>query len=141
MVSAKLCVVYLFHMIDHISLNVSNLEKSRDFYREALQPLGYEIIYDIQDVAAWGLGISGASLGEHKETRLWLSGDGPVTKAHLAFRANSEGDVQAFYTAALAAGGKDNGAPGPRPNYGPKYYGAFVIDPDGNNIEAVFRGG
>ncbi|MEK7549847.1 MAG: VOC family protein [Patescibacteria group bacterium] len=127
-------------MIDHVSLNVSNLEKSRDFYREALKPLGYTVVLDIADIESWGLGIKGCSIGENNETRLWLSGDDAVAKCHIAFCAKSEEEVKSFHEAGIKAGGKDNGAPGPRPDYGEHYYGAFVIDPDGNNIEVVFRG-
>lgn len=126
-------------MIDHISLTVQDLEKSRDFYKAALAPLGYSVIYDIEDVAGWGIGITGCSLGEEGETRLWLSGDGTSIYTHLAFRAKSHEEVDAFYAAALTAGGTDNGAPGIRTQYSPTYYAAFVKDPDGNNIEVVCR--
>jgi len=126
-------------MIDHISLNVSNLKTSHDFYLATLKPLGYERIFSMEDVANFGIGITGCSFGENKETRLWLSGEGERAKCHIAFRAPSEKVVQEFHEAGLLAGGKCNGAPGPRPQYGPNYYGAFVLDPDGNNIEAVYR--
>ncbi len=126
-------------MIDHISLNVTDLKKSHDFYLEALKPLGYELIYSMEDVAGFGIGITGCSFGQNQETRLWLSGEGEHTKIHLAFAAESIQMVQEFHEAALLAGGKCNGAPGPRPHYGPHYYGGFVLDPDGNNIEAVYR--
>lgn len=126
-------------MIDHISLNVGDVKTSRDFYLATLKPLGYEEIYSMEDVANFGVGITGCSFGENKETRVWLSGEGEHTKIHLAFQAKSEKMVQEFHEAALMAGGKCNGAPGPRPQYGPHYYGAFVLDPDGNNIEAVYR--
>jgi catechol 2,3-dioxygenase-like lactoylglutathione lyase family enzyme len=126
-------------MIDHISLNVSNLEASRDFYAAFLKPLGYDEIYSIETVASWNLGIAGCSFGEHGETRLWLSGEGECAKSHIAFSASSESMVQEFHEAGLLAGGKCHGAPGPRPQYGPHYYGAFILDPDGNNIEAVYR--
>lgn len=126
-------------MIDHISINVSDLKTSHDFYLATLKPLGYERIFSIEDVANFGVGITGCSFGENKETRLWLSGEGEQAKCHIAFRALSEKMVQEFHEAGLMAGGKCNGAPGPRPAYGPNYYGAFVLDPDGNNIEAVYR--
>ena len=124
-------------MIDHISLSVADLQKSRDFYAEALKPLGYEVIYDIKDVEAWGM--KGCSIGENKETRLWLDGDSAPAKAHIAFGAKNHAQVDEFYKAGLAAGGKDNGAPGIREQYSPTYYAAFVYDPDGNNIEIVCR--
>lgn len=126
-------------MIDHISLNVRDLRKSHDFYIDTLKPLGYERIYSIEDVANFGIGITGCSFGADGETRLWLSGEGEHTKIHLAFRAKDEKMVQEFHEAGLLAGGKCHGAPGPRPQYGPNYYGAFLLDPDGNNIEAVYR--
>lgn len=126
-------------MIDHLSLAVSNLRQSRDFYVAALKPLGYGIVYDIEDIAGWGLGISGFSIGQNGETRLRLEGDGSPVKTHIAFAAESKEAVEAFYAAALAAGGTDNGAPGIRERYAPNYYAAFVIDPDGNNIEVVCR--
>lgn len=126
-------------MIDHISLNIKDLQKSHDFYLALLKPLGYTRIYSIEDVANFGVGITGCSFGENDETRLWLSGEGEYTKIHLAFRAESEKMVQEFHEAGLLAGGKCNGAPGPRPQYGPHYYGGFILDPDGNNVEAVYR--
>ena len=126
-------------MIDHISIVSNNLEKSRDFYAAALKPFGYESINSIDDVASWNMGITGCSFGENKETRLWISGEGERAKAHIAFGAKDHATVDAFYAAAIAAGGTDNGAPGLRTQYSPDYYAAFVIDPDGNNIEAVCR--
>ncbi len=126
-------------MIDHISLSVADLQRSRDFYVAALKPLGYEVIYDIKDVEGWGMNIKGCSIGENKQTRLWLDGDSTPAKAHIAFGAINHQQVDDFYKAGLAAGGKDNGAPGIREQYSPTYYAAFVYDPDGNNIEIVCR--
>jgi catechol 2,3-dioxygenase-like lactoylglutathione lyase family enzyme len=126
-------------MIDHVSLSVSDLRKSRDFYVAALKPLDYSVVYDIEDILGWGLGISGFSIGQGGETRLWLDGDSAPVKTHIAFGAKTREEVAAFYTAALEAGGTDNGAPGIREQYGPNYYAAFVYDPDGNNIEVVCR--
>lgn len=126
-------------MIDHVSLSVSNIRKSRDFFVEALKPLGYSIVYDIEDIAGWGLGISGFSLGQDGETRLWLDGDNAAQKTHIAFVAESREVVDAFHSAGLKAGGIDNGAPGISEQYSPTYYAAFILDPDGNNIEAVCR--
>lgn len=115
-------------MFDHISLKVKNLSRSKRFYTGALAPLGHGVEYE--DGSSVGLGPKGAP-------RLWLSvgeAKGPV---HVAFAASNRAAVDAFHKAALAAGGKDNGAPGLRPQYHKHYYGAFVLDPDGNNMEAV----
>lgn len=124
-------------MIDHISLAVRDLTKSCEFYKAALAPIGYQVVFDIATVAAWGM--VGCSLGEVGHTRLWLDGNGVVGKVHIAFAASSEAEVNAFHAAALAAGGTDNGAPGIREQYAPNYYAAFIIDLDGNNIEVVYR--
>lgn len=124
-------------MIDHISLRVNNLQKSRDFFAVSLVPLGLQVIYDISDVAK--MGIAGCSFGENNETRLWLDGTGTKDTNHIAFAAKDHQAVDEFYAAAVAAGGKENGAPGIREQYSPTYYAAFVLDPDGNNIEVVCR--
>jgi catechol 2,3-dioxygenase-like lactoylglutathione lyase family enzyme len=116
-------------MIDHMGLSVSDLSKSRAFYEAALAPLGYACIM-VFDGAA-GLGVP-------PKPDFWLSVGTPGTSAlHVAFRAETRALVDAFYRAAIAAGGRDNGAPGLRAHYHPNYYGAFVLDPDGHNIEAV----
>jgi catechol 2,3-dioxygenase-like lactoylglutathione lyase family enzyme len=116
-------------MIDHLGLLVSDLERSIAFYTKALAPLGYEVLMRFGPHAG---------LGANKKADLWISSVAtPTDKLHLAFRAPSRSVVKAFYEAALAAGGKDNGAPGVREMYHPEYYGAFVLDPDGHNIEAV----
>ncbi|MDI3381726.1 VOC family protein [Xenophilus aerolatus] len=116
-------------MFDHIGFGVTNLAESKAFYLQALQPLGVEIAME----GPYGLG-----LGRNGKPSLWMS----ETKErpahlHLAFVADTREQVDAFYAAALAAGGKDNGAPGIRPHYHANYYGAFVLDPDGHNVEAV----
>ncbi len=85
-------------------------------------------------------GVKGCSLGEHNHVRLWLDGDTVPVKTHIAFAASSKEQVDGFYNEALKAGGQDNGEPGTRDNYGPHYYAAFVLDPDGHNIEVVYRG-
>ncbi len=126
-------------MIDHMSLNVSDLEKSRDFFLSALTPLGYVLIHDIADVEAWDLGYTGCAIGTDGHVVLWLAVDDPPVKTHIAFTAKSEAEVEDFYDAALAAGATDNGEPGLRAEYAPNYFGAFVRDLDGNNIEAVYR--
>ena len=115
-------------MIDHIGLSVADYERSKAFYTEALAPLGYAVI----KVGPWaGLGVSG-------KPDFWIGkGEATTPRLHVAFRARDRATVRAFYEAAIKAGASDNGAPGLRPEYHPNYYGAFVIDPDGNNIEAV----
>ena len=118
-------------MIDHTGFLVSDLQKSRRFYEQALAPLGYAMLFEVP-------GGVGLGFGEPPKPDFWIGQGTPNTpRIHVAFRANSRAAVDAFYKAALAAGGKDNGAPGPRPHYHPNYYGAFVLDLDGHNIEAV----
>lgn len=116
-------------MLDHISLSVSDADKSKAFYTKALGPLGYKLVSEY----AGGFGI-----GQDGGSTIW-AGQGAAQKpiAHLAFRAPDRKAVDAFYKAAMAAGAKDNGKPGLRENYSPTYYAAFVLDPDGNNVEAV----
>jgi catechol 2,3-dioxygenase-like lactoylglutathione lyase family enzyme len=121
-------------MLDHIGIEVSDLERSRSFYEAALEPLGIGFVMEFEDSV--GLG----SEGEHgPKPYFWihLRGRPAVSGAHICFGARSHELVDAFHAAALAAGGVDNGVPGLRPQYHPGYYGAFVLDPDGNNVEAV----
>ncbi|HEV2614678.1 MAG TPA: VOC family protein [Gammaproteobacteria bacterium] len=116
-------------MLDHIGLDVSDITKSKDFYLAALKPLGYELFMVWEK---WvGFSING-------KPYLWLR-DGTATSPgiHIAFQAKDRKTVNEFHRAAIAAGGKDNGPPGVREIYHPNYYGAFVLDPDGHNIEAV----
>jgi catechol 2,3-dioxygenase-like lactoylglutathione lyase family enzyme len=117
-------------MYDHIGLKVQNLAASQRFYQTALAPLGH--VLGSHDDSYAGLGPQGAPA-------LWLyatpGATGPGT--HIAFRAATPAQVDAFYREGLQAGAADNGAPGPRPDYSPTYYAAFLIDPDGNNVEAV----
>ena len=118
-------------MIDHLTVHVSDIAKSLAFYRAALAPVGYEVIMEFPNFA--GLGIA-------KKPDLWLGGGkaaGTITPTHVAIRADRRSVVDAFYAAAIAAGGKDNGKPGVRPHYHEHYYGAFVLDADGNNLEVV----
>ena len=119
-------------MIDHIGLSVSDYQASKAFYLEALAPLGYGLVMEVAQAGpAGGLGAAG-------KPDFWIAGGGPTTPhTHIAFRARDRATVRAFYDAALVAGGRDNGAPGLRPDYHANYYGAFVLDPDGHNIEAV----
>ena len=116
-------------MIDHTGLTVSNVAKSKAFYGAALAPLGYTVLMEWEQYA--GLGVA-------PKPDFWIGEGQPnVPPIHVAFRAESRAQVDAFYKAAVAAGGKDNGAPGLRPHYHANYYGSFVLDPDGHNIEAV----
>jgi catechol 2,3-dioxygenase-like lactoylglutathione lyase family enzyme len=116
-------------MIDHVKAFVSDLERSKGFYVQALEPLGYRVVMQPAPVVV-GFGVDWPDF--------WLElRPESVTTAHLAFRAESPEVVDAFHRAALEAGGRDNGAPGLRPMYHPRYYGGFVLDPDGNNVEAV----
>jgi catechol 2,3-dioxygenase-like lactoylglutathione lyase family enzyme len=122
-------------MIDHIGFPVSDYARSKAFYEKALAPLGYTLIMEVQqhdnDVPAAGFGAGG-------KPDFWIGGEGGLNHAlHIAIAVKDRATVDAFYTAALAAGGKDNGAPAIRAHYHPNYYGAFVLDPDGHNIEAV----
>jgi catechol 2,3-dioxygenase-like lactoylglutathione lyase family enzyme len=122
-------------MIDHVGINVSDYERSKAFYVEALAPLGYELGIEREGRAA-GF-VEPTELG--RKPSFWLQATRtPVTEnVHIAFGASDRATVDAFHAAALAAGGTDNGAPGVREIYHPNYYGAFVRDPDGNNVEAV----
>ena len=118
-------------MIDHLKLHVADAAASRAFYETALEPLGYRVLLDFGPVVGMG----------RDRPDFWLApAEGPTTLAHVAFRADSEHAVQRFHAAGLAAGGADNGEPGLRPQYHQNYYGAFVLDPDGNNVEAVYHG-
>jgi len=117
--------------IDHLTVPVADFDRSRAFYRASLAPLGYREI-EVDDYIAFGAPGS---------KDLCIEPGGPVTpRLHIAFAAASQEEVQAWHAAALAAGGTDNGAPGERPQYHPGYYAAFVLDPDGHNVEAVFHG-
>lgn len=122
-------------MLDHITLTVADFARARAFYDTALAPLGIKVEFE---VAAEDTGTRGyAGYGEDGRPYFWI-GEGPSAGGvHVAFTASSRAAVDAFHAAALAAGGRDNGRPGLRPHYHPTYYGAFVFDPDGNNIEAV----
>lgn len=123
-------------MIDHTGVNVSNFEKSKEFYSKALAPIGYSLLMEVP--ASVTGHTDAAGFGEPSKPDFWI-GEGSVSRppTHLAFRVNSRRLVDAFYQAAMEAGGRDNGAPGLRPHYHPDYYAAFVLDPDGHNIEAV----
>ena len=118
---------HLGRLLDHVHIRVSDLDESQRFYRTVLQSLG--------------LDISGEGEGYFYADELFFTADKePTTGLHLAFQAGNRQEVHDFYAAGLAAGGIDNGAPGERPQYHPGYYGAYILDPDGNNLEAVFHG-
>ena len=116
-------------IIDHIGLEVTDYQKSKDFYIKALSPLGIELIMEIEGFS--GFGVNG-------KPEFWISQGMPYKKLHIAFKSKNRDVVNQFYHAAIQAGGKDNGKPGIREIYHPNYYGAFVFDPDGHNIEAAF---
>jgi len=116
-------------MLDHLGLPVSDYAKSKSFFESALAPLGYTVLMEFSGSAA-GLGAAG-------KPDFWIAQGEAGSRAHVAFASPDRATVDAFHEAAIAAGGRDNGAPGLRPEYHPNYYGAFVFDPDGNNIEAV----
>jgi len=123
-------------MIDHTGAGVSDFERSKQFYTKALAPLGYALLMEVP--AELTGGHSAAGFGVAPKPDFWIGGGASnIQPVHVAFRAASRAEVDAFYKAAIAAGGCDNGAPGLRPHYHPNYYGAFVLDPDGHNIEAV----
>jgi len=127
-------------MLDHVTIFVRDLAKSRAFYDRALPPIGYAPLY-VYDAAAEGGG-KYIGYGAAPKAAFWIA-ERQVQPAptHIAFLAPSRAAVDAFYQAALAAGGTDNGPPGLRPHYHPNYYGAFVLDPDGYNVEAVHHAG
>jgi catechol 2,3-dioxygenase-like lactoylglutathione lyase family enzyme len=124
-------------MIDHTGIGVADVGRSAAFYDAALGALGMHRVAQIPE----NVGTDGIGYGLDHPV-FWIDGYHPHSvKQHTAFAAKSRAQVDAFHTAALMAGGSDNGAPGLRKQYAPRYYAAFVLDPDGNNIEAVFRGG
>ena len=128
-------------MIDHINVRVSDIARSTAWYSAALASLGYVVTYDFpfsekRKTATVGFGIG-------NRTELWISQapgqPAPIAPVHIALGVPNRGLVHDFHAASLAAGGRDNGAPGLRPQYTPTYYGGFVLDPDGHNVEAVCR--
>jgi catechol 2,3-dioxygenase-like lactoylglutathione lyase family enzyme len=121
-------------VIDHIGVGVRDFEASVEFYARALAPLGFEQVAFIDaDNRAAGFGIAGRD-------DFWIHEGRPAGRAHIAFEGESREAVDAFHAAALEAGARDNGAPGVRTEYSDTYYAAYVLDPNGNNIEAVFHG-
>jgi catechol 2,3-dioxygenase-like lactoylglutathione lyase family enzyme len=122
-------------MIDHTGVSITDPKKSRTFYEKALAPLGYQVVMEVPVEHTGGVMVLG--MGVPPKPDFWLHEGPPQTpRIHVAFRADDRAQVDAFYQAAIAAGGKDNGPPGLRPHYHAGYYGAFVLDPDGHNVEA-----
>ncbi len=116
-------------MLDHVGVNVKDVARSKAFYQKALAPLGYGVVMDFPEAVGFG---------EPGKPDFWVVRREPLhTRVHVAFHARRRKIVDQFHAAALQAGGTDNGPPGVRVEYHPSYYGAFVFDPDGNNIEAV----
>jgi len=123
-------------MIDHTGVVVSDFDRSKRFYQAALGAIGYQLLLEFPAAVTGSTDVAG--FGEPGKPDFWLSRGTPnQPPVHVAFRVQDRATVDAFYNAAMAAGGRDNGEPGLRPHYHPNYYGAFVLDPDGHNIEAV----
>jgi catechol 2,3-dioxygenase-like lactoylglutathione lyase family enzyme len=123
-------------VIDHLTIGVRDLERSRRFYRAVLEPLGFS------ERGPWSDARREIAFGAEGADDFAISPEYPAGgRLHIAFSAESRSAVDAFHAAALAIGATDNGAPGERPEYAEGYYGAFVLDPDGHNVEAVFHGG
>jgi catechol 2,3-dioxygenase-like lactoylglutathione lyase family enzyme len=123
-------------MIDHTGLIVSDYQKSRQFYKSALSAIAYELLFEVSPSENGSTCVAG--FGEPPKPDFYVIHGTPNNPPiHVAFRVGSRAIVDAFYDAAIEAGGKDNGAPGIRAHYHPNYYGAYVLDPDGHNIEAV----
>jgi catechol 2,3-dioxygenase-like lactoylglutathione lyase family enzyme len=129
-------------ILDHVTLVVSDYKASKAFYEKALAPLGIKVVMEFGQACGFGrdgkpdfwIGTGPASFQKPEQLQI-------ITPTHIAFAARSRAEVQAFHDAAIAAGGKDFGKPGIRAHYHPKYYGAFVLDPDGHDIEAVIHSG
>jgi len=127
----------LMSILDHLTLSVADVARSRAFYEPALAPLDITVVKAFGEEVPWGPAIA---FGKAGQPAFWLfAKEQAQLPMHIAFTASSRALVRAFHQAALAAGAKDNGAPGVREIYHPDYYGAFAIDPDGHNIEAVCR--
>lgn len=122
-------------MLDHIGIPVSDYARAKAFYERALAPLGIELLAEVTPEQT-GDGYA-AGFGSQGKPYFWIGSSAQQGRTHVAFVASSRAIVDTYYKSALAAGGRDNGAPGLRPHYHADYYGAFVLDPDGHNIEAV----
>ena len=124
-------------MLDHVGFPVSDIKRSIAFYTKALAPLGITLIMEVTPEMTGNEGHH-AGFGADKKAFFWISTGKPLKgRLHVAFTAQDRAAVAAFYESALSAGGKDNGLPGLRPHYHKDYFGAFVLDPDGHNVEAV----
>ena len=122
-------------MLDHAGFPVSDYERSKAFYTRALAPLGYGLVMEVREHES---DPPAAGFGVNDKPDFWIGGEGGLQRPiHIAIAAPNRATVDGFHREAIAAGGKDNGAPGLRPRYHPNYYAAFVLDPDGHNIEAV----
>ncbi|MBK7859204.1 MAG: VOC family protein [Archangiaceae bacterium] len=123
-------------MFDHVGIRVKDFAKSKAFYVKVLETLGHKLLKEYTPEQTGGSAAAGFGTAM---PQFWIGTTSPAGPGHIAFTAKDKAQVEAFYKAALAAGGKDFGAPGPRPEYHQSYYGAFVLDPDGNNVEAVIH--
>jgi catechol 2,3-dioxygenase-like lactoylglutathione lyase family enzyme len=123
-------------MLDHVAIPVSDYNRSKGFYLHALAPLGYELVLEVSSEETGG--DAHAGFGAGSKPQFWIGTGTPIKgRVHFAFAAKTRAAVTEFYQAAIKAGGRDNGAPGLRPHYHKNYFGAFVLDPDDHNIEAV----
>jgi catechol 2,3-dioxygenase-like lactoylglutathione lyase family enzyme len=123
-------------MIDHASICVTDFALSKSFYEKVLASIGYELLVEVPSSINPN-GADAAGFGANGKPDFWIMAAASAPHQHLAFRVGSRALVDGFYRAGIDAGARDNGAPGVRPQYHPHYYGAFVLDPDGHNIEAV----
>ena len=124
-------------IVDHFGYGVSDYVRAKAFYTDALAPLGITLIMEVGPEHT-PTGVSACGFGKSGKPELWIGSDGKTTPPmHVAIVVDTRAEVRAFYEAALRAGGRDNGPPGLRPQYHANYYGAFVLDPDGHNLEAV----
>ncbi|HKD65609.1 MAG TPA: VOC family protein [Candidatus Binataceae bacterium] len=115
-------------MLDHVGLAVADFARSKEFFKRALAPLGYQLVMEFDEAAGFG---------SEGKPDFWIGKGSAGGNSHIAFTATKRKIVDDFYKAAMSAGGRDNGKPGLRTQYHPNYYGAFVFDPEGNNVEAV----
>ena len=125
-------------IVDHVGFGVSDYPRAKRFYTEALAPLGFTLVMEVSPDQNEFSKVWACGFGKDGKPEFWIGSDGKTTPPmHVAFVVETRDEVRAFYEAALRAGGRSNGAPGLRPHYHPNYYGAFVLDLDGHNIEAV----
>ena len=125
-------------IVDHVGFGVSDYPRAKRFYTEALAPLGFTLVMEVSPEQNEGSKVWACGFGKNGKPEFWIGSDGKTTPPlHVAFVVDTRAGVRAFHEAALRAGGRDNGAPGLRPRYHPNYYGAFVFDLDGHNVEAV----